>query len=47
MLFCSGGILYLVFEDIVPRAHLENESFPALGAVLGFLLGMVGTSWVH
>lgn len=47
MLFCSGGILYLVFEDIVPGAHLRHESFPALGAVLGFLLGMIGTTLTH
>lgn len=47
MLFCSGGILYLIFEDIAPDAHIDRQSFPALGAVLGFLLGMTGTMMIH
>jgi ZIP family zinc transporter len=47
LLFCSGGILFLIFEDIAPRAHLRRERFPAIGAILGFLLGMVGTMIVH
>lgn len=47
MLFCSGGILYLIFDDIAPRAHLKNHDFPAIGAVAGFLLGMVGTMLIH
>ncbi|PXX99268.1 ZIP family metal transporter [Halomonas sp. LBP4] len=36
LLFCSGGILYLIFEDIAPRAHSESNSFPAVGAYAGF-----------
>jgi ZIP family zinc transporter len=47
MLFCSGGILYLIFQDIAPRAHLQHRQFPALGAVTGFLLGMTGTMLLH
>ncbi|WP_022949918.1 ZIP family metal transporter [Methylohalobius crimeensis] len=47
MLFCSGGIIYLIFDDIAPGAHLKHRDFPALGAVSGFLLGMVGTMMVH
>jgi len=47
MLFCSGGILYLIFEDIAPQAHLKHHGFPAIGAVSGFLLGLVGTMLVH
>jgi len=46
-LFCSGGILYLIFDDIAPQAHVRYHDFPAIGAVLGFLLGMVGTMMVH
>jgi len=42
MLFASGGIIYLVFEDVAPQAKLENHWSPALGAVLGFLLGLAG-----
>lgn len=40
--FAASGILYLVFEDIAPQATLKNSSFPPLGAVLGFLLGLLG-----
>lgn len=42
MLFASGGILYLIFEDIAPEARLEYSWSPPLGAVAGFLLGLVG-----
>lgn len=42
MLFAAGGILYLIFQDIAPGAKLEHRGAPALGAVLGFLLGLVG-----
>ncbi|QEF97961.1 ZIP Zinc transporter [Stieleria maiorica] len=40
--FAASGILYLVFEDIAPQATLNNSSFPPLGAVFGFLLGLFG-----
>lgn len=40
--FAAAGILYLVFEDVAPQAQLKNSSFPPLGAVLGFLLGLLG-----
>ncbi len=42
MLFAAGGILYAVFEDIAPQAVLKNAWAPPLGAVLGFVLGVVG-----
>lgn len=42
MLFASGGILYLVFEDIAPGSKITNRWMPALGAVFGFVLGLVG-----
>lgn len=42
MLFASGSILYLVFQDVAPQAKLERHWAPALGAVLGFAFGMVG-----
>lgn len=47
MLFASGGILYLIFEDVAPQAKLSNRWVPALGAVAGFLLGLVGSMLVH
>ncbi|MFT6429349.1 MAG: ZIP family zinc transporter [Halopseudomonas sp.] len=42
MLFASAGILYLIFQDIAPEAKLKNHGMPALGAVSGFMLGLVG-----
>ncbi len=42
MLFSAGGILYLVFQDIAPLSKLKNNWIPALGATLGFFVGMVG-----
>lgn len=47
MLFASGGILYLIFEDVAPQAKLSNRWVPALGAVAGFLLGLVGNMFVQ
>ena len=45
MLFASGGILYLIFQDIAPQAQLRNHWFPPLGAVSGFALGLLGVLW--
>lgn len=42
MLFASGGILYLIFQDIAPQSVLERHWAPPLGAVAGFALGMLG-----
>jgi zinc transporter, ZIP family len=42
MLFASGGILYLLFEDIAPQVPLEQRWAPPLGALGGFGLGMAG-----
>jgi zinc transporter, ZIP family len=42
MLFAAGGIFYLIFEDIAPQARLEYHWAPPLGAVFGFMLGMLG-----
>lgn len=42
MLFASGGILYSIFQDIAPQVKLEKHWAPPMGAVLGFVLGMVG-----
>lgn len=47
MTFCAGGILYLVFQDIAPQAKLNHHWLPTLGAVLGFLVGMVGYMLTH
>lgn len=41
MLFASGGILYLLFQDIAPQSRLERHWAPTLGAVFGFCLAWV------
>lgn len=42
MTFCAGGILYLVFNDVAPQVPLQNRFLPPMGALLGFLIGMIG-----
>lgn len=42
MSFASGGILYLIFQDIAPQSRMELHWKPAMGAVMGFALGMLG-----
>ena len=46
MLFASGGILYLIFQDIAPQSHMRRHWVPPLGAVLGFCVGMLGNNMV-
>lgn len=38
----GGGILYLVFQDIAPQSHMRRHWTPPLGAVMGFVVGMIG-----
>lgn len=42
MTFASGGVLYLLIQDIIPESKLENNYLTSLGATLGFLLGIIG-----
>ncbi len=42
MLIAAGGITYLIFQDIAPASHFDQHWSPALGAVLGFALGLAG-----
>jgi len=42
MLAASGGILYLTFQDIAPQAKLDRAWAPPLGAVAGFMVGLLG-----
>ena len=46
MLFASGGILYLIFQDIAPQSRMKRHWAPPLGAVLGFSLGMLGNNLI-
>ena len=43
MLFSAGGILYLIFQDIAPLSKIRKHWEPALGAIMGFVIGMIGT----
>lgn len=40
MLFASGGILYLIFQDIAPAFRIKENNLPVLGVNFGFMLGM-------
>lgn len=42
MAFASGGILYLLFQDVAPQVRLKSAGAPPLGAVAGFGLGLAG-----
>ncbi|WP_126456256.1 ZIP family metal transporter [Sulfuriflexus mobilis] len=44
MLFASGGILYLIFQDIAPQSRMQRHWAPPLGAVLGFSVAMLGNN---
>ena len=41
MTFSSGGIIYLIFQDIAPMCKMEKTWMPTLGASLGFLVGLL------
>ncbi|PID95028.1 MAG: divalent cation transporter [Bacteroidetes bacterium] len=42
MSFASGGILYLLVQDIVPESKMEKSYLTSMGATLGFLVGIIG-----
>jgi ZIP family zinc transporter len=42
MTFASGGILYLLVQDIIPESKLDKNYLTPLGATLGFLVGIIG-----
>ena len=42
MMFASGGILYLIFQDIAPQSRLENHWAPPLGAIIGVSISLIG-----
>jgi ZIP family zinc transporter len=42
MVFSSGGILYLLIQDIIPASKLKKSHLPSLGATIGFLVGIIG-----
>lgn len=42
MVFASGGIVYLIFQDIAPQSKMRRHWLPPLGAVMGFAVGILG-----
>lgn len=42
MMAAAGGILYLMFQDIAVKAHLQYRQAPPLAALAGFSVGMIG-----
>lgn len=46
MTLAGGGIMYLIFQDIAPQSKIRKHWIPALGAVLGFAVGMIGKQLV-
>lgn len=42
MIFASGGILYLLIQDIIPASKLDKNYLTPLGSTLGFLVGIIG-----
>ena len=37
----AGGIFYMLYYDMIPKAHKERKWIPTFGAILGFILGFI------
>lgn len=35
----AGGIFYMLFYDMIPKAHKDRKWLPTFGSVLGFIIG--------
>ena len=35
----AGGIFYMLYYDMIPKAHKERKWLPTFGSVLGFIIG--------
>ncbi len=46
MTFASGGIMYLLLQDIIPDSKMGKHYWISISAVFGFLLGVVGNKLV-
>jgi ZIP family zinc transporter len=46
MSFAGGGILYVVFQDIAPISTMQKHKTLSLGAVMGFVLGMLAKQYL-
>ncbi|WP_017443750.1 ZIP family metal transporter [Gayadomonas joobiniege] len=47
MLVASGGILYLIFQDIAPQIKLNHHWLPGLGGVFGFCIAFLAKILTH
>jgi zinc transporter, ZIP family len=47
MTLAGGGIMYLIFQDIAPQSKIRKHWVPAIGAVLGFAVGMIGKQLIN
>lgn len=47
MMLATGAILYSVFQGIAPQAKRHRRWAPAMGAVAGFAMGVVGEMLLH
>jgi ZIP family zinc transporter len=43
----AGGIFYMLFYDMIPRAHKEKKWLPTFGSVLGFIIGFAFVQLIH
>lgn len=41
MIYASGGIIYLIFQDIAPMCKMKKNWIPSIGASVGFMIGMI------
>ncbi len=37
----AGGIFYMLYYDMIPKAHKEGKWIPTFGAIVGFMLGFI------
>ena len=37
----AGDIFYMLYYDMIPKAHKERKWIPTFGAILGFILGFI------
>jgi zinc transporter, ZIP family len=35
----AGGVFYMLYYDMIPKAHKDRKWLPTFGAVLGFIIG--------
>lgn len=35
----AGGIFYMLYYDMIPKAHKERNWLPTFGAAIGFIIG--------